>query len=973
MPNPFLDDITTDPRREATSVSGLNDRALGELVEALEAMVVGPLPRLQQYPVKAQLVLSVEPGYGKSHLIGRLFARLRGHATLVYLRPFVSVDACWRSLLHRIVQELNQLEDSRRAGKPGSPTQLDAFACGVLTHLVAGLIENGSLAADDSPAAVTYLRRHPLDAFGLLARAHTWSDWLRVIIPQRFDALAHELSRTGLAARECLAWLRILFTLVLKRENLDLRNACIDWIGAVPIDDDMRQSLGLSAGDVAHQEDDNELCRRRLAALGCLASYYRPFVFCFDQTDAYADNPPLAKAFSNVVEFLLAEVPHQLMVVTSNQLPWTESIQSSFQDALKQRFREPPISLEGIDFKQARSLIELRLTTTETQNFPQAQSLTDEWLEGVFQGRSQMAVRHVLRAASQRWEDEDARAAESLSLQERYRALVQRHQEPGSELCRFNAETLWWLVHEAAQGQCDLAVAPHEEPSYFTVRWHWDTKVRLFGFEGGANARRWSAIANRAWEIDQRNLGIRVIMLRTPELPVIPLSSWTAVRQKIEDGRGKYLDIYVFSVEEIAQIHAARTLMEEAIAGDIPFPKKKALDFIHAKLRPIWEKLKAFDEDNKPEVSQSPKEEVAEPPVLAQPVVPNDGAEIATRIEQTFASFNLAVKVMDCVVAPQILRFRLKPADGVRVVSLVSRAQDLQVALALQEPPAIDAAPGYVTVDVPRPNPLPVAWGSTMSSREIKEAAGVMAFPVGISVNGETIVADLASPNTCHMVVGGTAGSGKSEFLKSVVAALASRHPPASLQFSIVDPKVLTFGGITGSPWLANPVLTTLDDALILLRQTVEEMEARYQLLASEGVLNLQERFAKGRTDKPFRVLIFDEFADLILSGKAEKREFETLVARVAAKGRAAGIHLILATQRPDRTIVTGLISANLPMKICLRVTKDTNSRIIIGESGGEALLGRGDMLCDLGRGITRCQSPFIAQDSFLALMSGRS
>jgi hypothetical protein len=968
MPNPFLDDITTDPRRDSTSVAGLNDRALGDLVEAFEALLAGPLPRLQKYPAKAQLVLSVEPGYGKSHLIGRLFARLRGHATLVYLRPFVSSEACWRSLLHRTVQELNHLEDSRRAGKPDAPTQLDAFACGVLTHLVAGLIENGSLAAEDSPAAVTYLRRHPLDAFGLLARAHTWSDWLRVIIPQRFDALAHELSRTGLPARECLAWLRILFTLVLKRENLDLCNACIDWIGAVPIDDDVRQSLGLSAGDVAQQEDDNEMCRRRLVALGCLASYYRPFVFCFDQTDAYADSPQLAKAFSNVVEFLLAEVPHQLMVVTSNQLPWTESIQNSFQDALKQRFREPPISLEGIDFKQARHLIELRLAATETQNFPQAQSLNDAWLEGVFQGRSQMAVRQVLRAASQRWEDEESRAAESLSLQERFRALVQKHTEPGSELCRFNAETLWWLVHEAAQGQCGLAVARHEEPSYFPVRWHWETKVRLFGFEGGANARRWSAIANRAWELDHRNLGIRVIMLRTPELPVIPLASWTAVRQKIEDGSGKYLDIYVFSVEEIAQIHAARTLMEEAIAGDIPFPKKKALDFIHTRLRPLWEKLKAFREDAPVAPSVVPENPV-EPPAPMQSAAPDDGADIAARIEQTYASFNLAVKVVECVAAPQILRFRLQPAAGVRVVSLASRAEDLQVALALQEPPKIDAAPGYVTVDVPRPHPLPVAWSGTMNSRELKEATGALAFPVGLSVNGETILADLASPNTCHMLVGGTAGSGKSEFLKSVVASLASRHPPASLQFSIVDPKVLTFGGITGSPWLANPVLTTLDDALILLRQTVEEMESRYLLLAAEGLLNLQERFAKGRTDKPFRVLIFDEFADLILSGKAEKREFETLVARVAAKGRAAGIHLILATQRPDRTIVTGLISANLPMKICLRVTKDTNSRIIIGESGGESLLGRGDMLCDLGRGITRCQSPIIAQESFLELM----
>jgi len=972
MPNPFLDDITTDPRREAASVAGLNDRALSELTEAFETLVAAPLPRLQTQPLKAQLVLSVEPGYGKSHLIARLFKQLRRSATLVYLRPFVSSEACWHSLLHRTVQELNYLEDSSRAGKTPVPTQLDAFACGVLTHLVAGLIESGSLPAEDVNAAVAFLRRHPLDAFGLMAREHTWSDWLRVIIPQRYDELARELARTGLPARECLAWLRILFTLVLKRHHLDLRNACMDWISAVPIDDDMRQMIGLSAGDVAQQEDDNEVCRRRLVALGCLASYYRPFVFCFDQTDAYADNPALAKAFSNVTEFLLAEVPNQLTVVTSNLVPWDSCIKKQFQEAQQQRFREPAISLEGIDFKQARSLIEMRLAASETLNFPQAQSLGDAWLEGVFQGRSQMAARSVLRAASKRWDDEETRTAEGLSLQERFSALVQRHQEPGSELCRFNAEMLWWLVHEAAHGQCGLTVARHEETSYFTVRWQWETKVRLFGFEGGANARRWSAIANRAWEIDHRNLAIRVIMLRTPELPVIPARTWAAVRQQLEAARGHYLEIYVFSVEETAQIHAARTLLEESIAGDIPFTKKKALDFVHAKLRPLWEKLKSLGDEPLAATGEPAKPDVATERRPLQSDA-SDGASIATKIEQTYASFNLAVEVMDCVAAPQILRFRLQPAAGVRVVALAARAKDLQVALALQEVPIIDAAPGHVTVDVPRPRPLSVHWADIMKSGELPESRQVSAFPVGISVTGETVVADLANPNTCHLLVGGTSGSGKSEFLKSVVASLVARNSPSALQFSIVDPKVLTFGGITGSPWLANPVLTTLDDALILLRQAVEEMEQRYQRLASEKVMNLQERLAKGHTDMPVRVIVFDEFADLILSGKAERREFETLVARIAAKGRAAGIHLILATQRPDRTIVTGLISANLPMKVCLRVVKDTNSRIVLGESGGEALLGRGDMLCDLGRGIVRCQSPIISQEDFLGLMAKRN
>src|SRR5262249_10640181 len=162
---------------------------------------------------------------------------------------------------------------------------------------------------------------------------------------------------------------------------------------------------------------------------------------------------------------------------------------------------------------------------------------------------------------------------------------------------------------------------------------------------------------------------------------------------------------------------------------------------------------------------------------------------------------------------------------------------------------------------IPRREPLPVKWTDIARTGPMNGAAGRIAFPVGLGVNGELVVADLASPNTCHMLVGGTSGSGKSEFLKSVVASLASRNTPAQLQLSIVDPKILTFGGIGHSPWLANPVLSSPDEALILLRRMVEEMDDRYEQLADEGLMNLKQRFDKGRADLPFRVIIFDEFA----------------------------------------------------------------------------------------------------------------
>jgi S-DNA-T family DNA segregation ATPase FtsK/SpoIIIE len=180
-----------------------------------------------------------------------------------------------------------------------------------------------------------------------------------------------------------------------------------------------------------------------------------------------------------------------------------------------------------------------------------------------------------------------------------------------------------------------------------------------------------------------------------------------------------------------------------------------------------------------------------------------------------------------------------------------------------------------------------------------------------------------------------------------------------------IDPKILTFSSVESSPYLWRPLATDIAAALGLLDFAVSEMESRYRALAKEGFVSISDRIQAGRVDLQFVVLVFDEFADLILTGRNERREFEDKVARLAGKGRAAGIHLVLATQRPDRTVVTGLIKSNLPMKVCLRVANATNSQIVLGETGAESLLGKGDLLCDLGRGLARAQSYYIPQSDF--------
>jgi S-DNA-T family DNA segregation ATPase FtsK/SpoIIIE len=337
---------------------------------------------------------------------------------------------------------------------------------------------------------------------------------------------------------------------------------------------------------------------------------------------------------------------------------------------------------------------------------------------------------------------------------------------------------------------------------------------------------------------------------------------------------------------------------------------------------------------------------------------------------EAFRGFNLGVEVSSIIEGPQVVRLRLTPAPGVKVSSLANRAEDLQIPLSLAEPPLIKAGKGFVILDLPRPEPKSCLLKDALAGRLASALKTTVAFPIGIGVEGDPVVADFADPNTCHALVAGSTGSGKSEWLKALVASILLRNKPDSVQIALIDPKILTFAGVEGSPYLWRPVATTLADAMAILRDAVTEMDARYQVLARGGFVNLGERFKTGKTDLPFLLLIFDEFADLILAGREDKKEFESLVARIAGKGRAAGIHLVLATQRPDRLVVTGLIKANLPLKVCLKVANAVNAQIVLDEPGAESLFGKGDLLCDFGKGLVRAQGLFIPQPEFLAALS---
>ena len=235
-------------------------------------------------------------------------------------------------------------------------------------------------------------------------------------------------------------------------------------------------------------------------------------------------------------------------------------------------------------------------------------------------------------------------------------------------------------------------------------------------------------------------------------------------------------------------------------------------------------------------------------------------------------------------------------------------------------------------------------------------------FVLGEGEDGSVVKADLGDPNCCHVLVGGSSGSGKSVLLRAVATSLVHFHSPAHVRLTLIDPKRVTFKSLEASlgSHLAHPIVYEVDRAIAILDDLVDLMEERYGLLDEANVQDLGE-YGEEHPEAPLarHVVIIDEFADLTVT-KETKQPFLAAVQRLGAKARAAGIHLVLATQRPDAKAVPGVIKANLPGRVALRVPSGTNSRIILDQKGAEALLGKGDLLAELGTGVVRAQAPLV-------------
>lgn len=340
-------------------------------------------------------------------------------------------------------------------------------------------------------------------------------------------------------------------------------------------------------------------------------------------------------------------------------------------------------------------------------------------------------------------------------------------------------------------------------------------------------------------------------------------------------------------------------------------------------------------------------------------------AEAAKLLVDTLASFNIAVKILDYSVGPVITRFELQPAPGVRVSRITGLSNDIALALAAPRVRIEAPIPGKaaVGIEIPNKNAIPVVLREIVESREFMKAASPITLAFGKDIAGKVITADLAKMP--HLLIAGSTGSGKSVCINDLIISMVYKSSPAELRMILVDPKVVELSVYATLPHLLIPVVTEPKKAAGALRWAVNEMMQRYRKFSELGARDLaryNELQQEESTRLPKLVVIIDELADLMM---VAPDEVEDSICRIAQLGRAAGIHLIVATQRPSADIITGLIKANIPSRCAFAVSSGIDSRIILDATGAEKLLGRGDMLFHPnGAGKpTRLQCAFVSDE----------
>lgn len=428
-------------------------------------------------------------------------------------------------------------------------------------------------------------------------------------------------------------------------------------------------------------------------------------------------------------------------------------------------------------------------------------------------------------------------------------------------------------------------------------------------------------------------------------------------------------------------LHAARQkkyqqpIVPRATAKTPKINKKKT-----PKIEPVAPAIELSDRVEKerqlplfelPEQSLPPLSLLDQRPVQIQGFSKNYLDDMSRRVESILGDFGIDAEVVEVHPGPVITRFEIQPAAGIKVSRISSLDKDLARALSVRSVRIVEIIPGksVIGLEIPNEERETVSLREILSSKVYEAAGSPITLVLGKNISGKAVVADLAKMP--HLLVAGTTGSGKSVAVNTMILSMLYKSTPAEVRMIMIDPKMLELSVYEGIPHLLTPVVTDMKEASNALRWSVAEMERRYRLMSMLGVRNLGgfnrkvlEAEKNGQPIKdplfnpetplmegeefpvltalPNIVIVIDELADMMM---IVGKKVEQLIARLAQKARAAGLHLILATQRPSVDVLTGLIKANIPTRIAFQVSSKIDSRTVIDQAGAETLLGNGDML----------------------------
>jgi hypothetical protein len=596
--NPFESVIVSEPRRIERPVPGLNDLPLERLLERVGKLAAGEFPKAVKLN-GAQFIQSPAPGYGKSHLIGRLFKQLRGRATLIYLRPFTNASTCWKSILLRMVQEL-EFPESADADfcAADEPNQLEALVHGILVNVVVNGLQNGIIRHRHPEGAAGYFQRATLKQ---LRSNREWVAWVGKKKTGLAELMERQLKQKGiLLSASPLSWFSVLLRYAYFPKSYELRQSCLDWLRGSSIDEDDAGQIGILPGDrPVHDlaiDPANETAKHRIVDFCGLAGFYRPFVFCFDQTENYGADPVIAKCLGIVIQGLVDDCPNHMTVVTANQHPWRQAVQPHWEHAHVDRMARPALELEGLRKEQARTLIEIRLHGWDKAALRAKGILNPEWLDEVFRQSKEIGIRHFLLKCSEQWlagslrpEPKPKPSDPAKEIEDTFQAYVNQIKTQPKRLV-YDPDALFWLVQEVA---CRQGVAFKKFKStrgYLVARWDVDGRKVYFGFEAGHHFRRWQAIQQEAGRYHAADASSKVVFFRTPELRFIPGSGWKRAPEITAAKRG-YLHILVIGRETMAQLYAAYDLYLDAAEGNLPFKTDQVTAFIRSRLKPVWDRI----------------------------------------------------------------------------------------------------------------------------------------------------------------------------------------------------------------------------------------------------------------------------------------------------------------------------------------------------------------------------------------------